>query len=69
MSQYVIQVSGSVSSSIDITSVITGSIVKSYAVPGRIDEHHPTLAWKHDYTSSLGLNAVKSGSFTTSEVV
>jgi hypothetical protein len=35
---YLLEVSGSVSSSVDISTISSGSVVLSYDVPGRIDE-------------------------------
>jgi len=67
---YLLEVSGSVSSSIDISTVSSGSVVLSYDVPGRIDEDYDEWFARYNESGSLGLNsAAESGSFSTSTVV
>ena len=67
---YLLEVSGSVSSSVDISIVSSGSVVLSYDVPGRVDERHDEWHQIYNETGSLGLNSiVESGSFSTSTVV
>ena len=67
---YLLEVSWSVSSSVDISTVSSGSVVLSYDVPGRVDERHDEWHQIYNETGSLGLNSiVESGSFSTSTVV
>jgi len=67
---YLLEVSGSVSSSVDISTVSSGSVVLSYDVPGRIDEDYDEWTVRYNVSGSPGLNSVvDSGSFSTSTVV
>jgi len=67
---YLLEVSGSVSSSVDISTISSGSVVLSYDVPGRIDEDYDEWFARYNESGSLGLNsAAESGSFSTSTVV
>jgi len=67
---YLLEVSGSVSSSVDISTISSGSVVLSYDVPGRIDEDYDEWTVRYNVSGSPGLNSVvDSGSFSTSTVV
>lgn len=66
---YLLEVSGSVSSSVDISTISIGSRVLSYKVPGRIDEDYDEWYTRYNESGSVGLNSVvESGSFSTSIV-